>query len=84
MTHQQYNLAPPGKRIAYPANREGVAEHFEDRAVRRSIAVDLALLERYDELLADLEADLVRQASSTTRRPSRSCARSRVWGRSWR
>jgi transposase len=62
MTSHQYNLPPLGKRIAYPANREGVAEHFEDRAVRRSIALDLALLERYDELLADLEADLVRQA----------------------
>jgi len=62
MTAQQYHLPPLGKRIAYPANREGVAERFEDRAVRRSIAVDLALLERYDELLRDLELDLVRQA----------------------
>src|SRR3990172_3340482 len=62
MTAQQYNLAPLGKRIAYPANREGVAEHFPDRAVRASIAVDLALLERYDELLRGLEADLVRRA----------------------
>jgi transposase len=62
MTAQQYNLPPLGKRIAYPANRTGVAEHFEDRAVRRSIALDLALLERYDEILRDLELDLVRQA----------------------
>ena len=62
MTAHQYNLPPLGKRIAYPANREGVAEHFENRAVRKSIAVDLALLERYDALLSELEADLVRQA----------------------
>ena len=62
MTSHQYNLAPLGKRIAYPANRAGVAEHFEDAAVRKSIGLDLALLERYDELLTDLEADLVRQA----------------------
>jgi transposase len=62
MTAQQYNLAPLGKRISYPANREGVAEHFADRDVRTSIALDLALLERYDELLRDLEADLVRRA----------------------
>jgi len=62
MTAQQHNLPPLGKRIAYPANREGVAEHFGDRAVRRSIAVDLALLERYDGILRDLELDLVRQA----------------------
>lgn len=62
MTSHQYNLPPLGKRIAYPANREGVAEHFADRDVRTSIALDLALLERYDELLTDLEADLVRRA----------------------
>jgi transposase len=62
MTSHQYNLPPLGKRIAYPANREGVAEHFEDRVVRKSIAVDLALLERYDALLTELENYLVRQA----------------------
>lgn len=62
MTSHQYNLPPLGKRIAYPANREGVAEHFADRDVRTSIALDLALLERYDELLRDLEAELVRRA----------------------
>jgi len=62
MTSHQYNLDPLGKRIAYPANREGIKEHFPDPAVRKSIAVDLALLERYDELLTDLELDLVRRA----------------------
>src|SRR5213083_1804082 len=29
MTNQAYNLPAFGKRIAYPANREGVADHFE-------------------------------------------------------
>jgi transposase len=62
MTAQQCDLPPLGKRIAYPANREGVAEHFGDRVVRKSIGVDLALLERYDEILRGLELDLVRQA----------------------
>lgn len=62
MTAQQYNLEPLGKRIAYPANRERLAEHFPDPAVRRSIALDLAVLERYDELITDLELDLVRRA----------------------
>jgi transposase len=61
-TSHQYNLPPLGKRIAYPSNREGVAEHFEDRVVRKSIAVDLALLERYGALVIDLESYLVRQA----------------------
>jgi hypothetical protein len=39
-----------------------VVEHFEDPVVRKSIAVDLGLLERYDTLLTDLEGYLVRQA----------------------
>jgi transposase len=39
-----------------------VAEHFEDRVVRKSIAVDLGLLERYDALITDLELYLVHQA----------------------
>jgi transposase len=62
MTSHQYNLPPLGKRIAYPANREGIVEHFEDRAVRQSIAIDLALLERFDGLITDVEGYLVRQA----------------------
>jgi hypothetical protein len=48
MTSHQYNLDPLGKRIAYPAIRTAVASHFPDPAVRKSIAVDLAFLERYD------------------------------------
>jgi transposase len=62
MTNHQYNLPAFAKRIAYPSNREGVADHFEDRVVRKNIAVDLALLDRYDTLLTDLESYLVRQA----------------------
>jgi transposase len=62
MTNQAYNGPAFAKRIAYPSNRDGVAEHFEDRVVRKSIAVDLALLERYDALLTDLELYLVHQA----------------------
>jgi len=39
-----------------------LATHFEDAAVRKSISLDLALLERYDERITDLELDLVRRA----------------------
>jgi transposase len=62
MTSHQYNLPPLGKRIAYPSHREGVADHFEDRVVKKSVVVDLALLECYDDLITDLELYLVRQA----------------------
>jgi transposase len=61
-TRAQYNLPEFGRRLAYPANREGVREHFADPSVRKSIEVDLALLDRYDTLIADLEQPIVPQA----------------------
>jgi len=44
-TNSQYNLPDIGKKIAYKANRAGVAERFADPAVQKSIAVDLALID---------------------------------------
>jgi transposase len=58
-TNSQYNLAEIGKKIAYKANRDGVAERFPDPAVQKRIEVDLALLGSYDELLRALELHLV-------------------------
>jgi transposase len=54
-TNSQYNLPEIGKKIAYKTNRTGVAERFADPAVQKSIEVDLALIDYYDELLRDLE-----------------------------
>jgi transposase len=54
-TTSQYHLPELGKKIAYQANREGVAERFNDPAVQKTIAVDLALSTYYDALLRDLE-----------------------------
>ena len=61
-TTSQYNLPALGKKIAYKANRAGVAEHFPDPAVRASIAMDLALIDHYDGLLTDVELTIVRTA----------------------
>jgi transposase len=61
-TNSQYNLPEIGKKIAYKANRDGVAERFPDPAVQKSIAVDLALLDDYDHLLSDLELYIVQTA----------------------
>src|SRR6266446_9871912 len=46
-TNSQYNLPAIGTKIAYKANRDGVAERFADPAVQTSIEVDLALLGYY-------------------------------------
>src|SRR5215510_1360942 len=54
-TTSPYNLPDIGKKIAYEANRDGVAERFADPAVQKSIAVDLALIDHSDHLLRDVE-----------------------------
>src|ERR687883_323284 len=61
-TNSQYNLPEIGKKIAYKANRDGVAERFPDSAVQKSIEVDLALIGHYDDLLRDLELAIVTTA----------------------
>jgi transposase len=61
-TNSQYNLPEIGKKLAYKANRDGVAERFPDPAVQKSMEVDLALLESYDPLLSDLELHIVKAA----------------------
>jgi transposase len=61
-TNSQYNLPEIGKKIAYKANREGVAERFSDPAVQKTIGVDLALITHYDELLKDLELYILKTA----------------------
>jgi transposase len=61
-THSQYNLPAIGKKIAYKANRDGVAERFPAPAVQKSIEVDLALIDYYDQLLTDLELHIVHTA----------------------
>jgi hypothetical protein len=48
------NLPAIGKQIAYKANRDGVAERFDDPAVQNTIAVDLELIPDDDQLLSDL------------------------------
>jgi transposase len=61
-TNSQYNLPAMGKKIAYKANRDGVSERFPDPAVQKSIAVDLALIDHYDQLLRDVELSILTTA----------------------
>ena len=61
-TNSQYTLPVIGKKIAYKANRDGVAERFADPAVHKSIEVDLALITYDDELLRDVELSILKTA----------------------
>jgi Transposase IS116/IS110/IS902 family len=63
-TNSQYNLPEIHKKLAYKANRDGVAERFPGPAVQKSIDVDLTLIDAYDQLLTDLELDLVQTAKA--------------------
>ena len=61
-TTSQYNLPEIGKKIAYKANREGVAERFDEQSVQKSIEMDLLLIDHYDKLLTDVELYITRTA----------------------
>jgi transposase len=62
-TNSQYHLPEIGKKLAYTAHRDGVAERFPDPAVPQSLAVDLALLGSYDPRLNALEWHIVKAAT---------------------
>jgi transposase len=63
-TNSQYNLPEIGKKLAYKANREGVEEHFPDPSVRKTIEVDVALIDHYDKLLGEVELYITRTAKT--------------------
>jgi transposase len=61
-THSQYTLPEMGKKLAYKAHRDGVAERCPEPAVQKSLEVALALLGSYEPLLRDLEWPIVTAA----------------------
>jgi transposase len=54
-TNSQYNLPEIAKKIAYKDNREGVAERFEEPCARKSVELDLRIMDYYDKELTALE-----------------------------
>jgi transposase len=63
-TTSQYNLPEIGKRLAYKANREAVAEHFPAPSGRKTIAVEVALIDHYDTVLGEVEFYITRSAKA--------------------
>jgi transposase len=61
-TNSQYHLPEMGKKLAYTANRDRVAERFPAPAVQQRMAVDLALLGSDDPRLNDLELPIGKAA----------------------
>jgi transposase len=60
----QNNLPPFGKKLAYAANRAelDIPRRFTDPSVQLSATLDLALIDKLDELIAQVELHLTRTA----------------------
>ena len=60
----QNNLPPFGKKLAYAANRAelDIPQRFGDPSVRMSVTLDLDLMDKLDELIAQVELYLTRTA----------------------
>jgi len=54
-TNTQYNLPAFVKKISRKYNREGIAERFEDPEVRKSVEIDLEMIDSLNEILKKLE-----------------------------
>jgi len=57
-TNYQYNLPDIEKKISRKSNRKGLLDRFSDESVRKSMELDLKLLDIYDELLPRLEHEI--------------------------
>ncbi len=61
-TNYQYNLPAFGKPITRKRHREGIAEHFPDDSVSKSIETDLMLIADYQRSLENLESFIIKTA----------------------
>jgi hypothetical protein len=61
-TASRSHLSAPWGRLAKPQNRRGLSERVAHRCVQKNMAVDVALVDGSDPLLAALERDLEKTA----------------------
>ncbi len=82
-TNTQYNLPAFKKKLSRKYNHAGVAERFEDPSVRKSVEVDLEIIESLNQILKKLEWYIEKTAANMIITPCICCVPSRVSGRSW-
>jgi transposase len=63
-TVHQYNLPALGVRLGKPSQRDGVVEQFPPGDTRMMVQLDMDLINDYDQQLAKLEWQLVKQAKA--------------------
>jgi transposase len=61
-TTSQYNLPVWGKHLKSKSQRADVAKRFVEPAVQKSIEVDVALIDYYDQLIRELERHILATA----------------------
>jgi transposase len=61
-TTAQYNLPALGKQLKSKAQREGIAERFDDPSVQKTIDVDMALIDYHDGMIRELERHIMTTA----------------------
>jgi transposase len=61
-TNTQYNLPAFNKKLSRKYNHEGVAERFEDPQVRKSVEVDLSMIQALNQILKPLEYHIEKTA----------------------
>jgi transposase len=61
-TNSQCNLPEFGVKVAYKIHREDICERFEDPCIRRSIEVDLELIDHYSLVIGSLERYILKTA----------------------
>ncbi len=54
-TNSQENLTAIGKKLTYKATRAGVAEHVPAPSIRKTIEMDVSLMDHYDQLLGEVD-----------------------------
>lgn len=62
-TNSQYNHPAIKKNLRYAFNREGISDRFADITTRKSIELDLSLIDFYDEQLNKVEWHIQKQAN---------------------
>jgi transposase len=63
MTHQQYNITPPGVKIMHDKHRMGMENAFRDPATQLAVKADSFIIEHYTTLIETVE----RQAQKLAR-----------------
>ena len=63
-TNSQDPLPEIGKKLAYKAKREGVEDHCPAPSVRKTIEVEVSLLDHYDQWRGAVELSLTRTAKT--------------------